>query len=469
MTVEVICGDVIDVLATYADSTFTSTFSDPPYGYDFMCAKWDHGVPGVPYWAEVLRVSKPGAVLLAFGGSRTHHRLYCAIEDAGYEIFDSGAWIHAQGFPKSTSISKQIDKAAGKERKVVGRRPIAYPDSDCWGIPNHHSSGVTNNPVAYKIPTEKNGGNYGGARNITAPATPDAVIWDGYGTSLKPAIEFICCARKPRGGTYAQCAIEHGSGALNIAGTRIEVGDGEPNLRTTKSRRDKANNGYDGGWEAVPRVFDGAHGRWPSNLILDPTSARLLGEQSGVREPGYRQNPSTNKTTWFGSRTGDHVEGERGYADTGTAARFFYCAKAARGERDAGLEGLPLKDGDECYGDGLGNGPDRIARRNPHPCLKPLDLCRYFATLIRPPEAYLDDAVLCVPFCGTGSEIIGAILAGWRNIVGIELDADTCDIARARVAWWQRAHDETGLSDPKAILKVMKKRKPAPMFEVAAS
>jgi len=200
----------------------------------------------------------------------------------------------------------------------------------------------------------------------------------------------------------------------------------------------------------------------------------MLGEQSGVSKSAGGTGPTTQS---IGGRNAYQGGDNRGFfhlGDTGTAARFFYCAKSARGERDAGLEGFAVQD-EATMGDGWEKQDGKAGRKrhgalvahNPHPCVKPLDLCRYYATLIRPPESYLDDAVLFVPFCGTGSEIIGAILAGWRNIVGVEVDADTCDIARARIAWWQRAYNETGLSDPKAILKVMKKRKPAPLLELA--
>jgi len=173
-------GDCLEVMRTMPDASIDSVVSDPPYGLSFMGKDWDHGVPGVPFWAEALRVAKPGAMLLAFGGTRTYHRLTCAIEDAGWEIRDCIMWVYGSGFPKSHDISKAIDKAAGAEREVVGtvkKKPSA--SSDChpgWVRP--WAEGKT-------------------TMQITAPATPEAEQWDGWGTALKPAYEKIIVARKP--------------------------------------------------------------------------------------------------------------------------------------------------------------------------------------------------------------------------------------------------------------------------------
>ena len=500
-------GDCRELLRGMEDNSVTATLCDPPYGLSFMGKNWDHGVPGVPYWAEALRVCKPGALLLAFGGSRTHHRLMVAIEDAGFEIFDCMSWLYGSGFPKSHDISKAIDREAGAEREVVGQKTSPYTltgrNTNCYG--------------EYALPTDEKGYlQY----NITAPATPDAATWSGYGTALKPAWEPVVLARKPRLTTYAATALEHGSGALNIDGGRIHTTSDERSIIDNRSGKGWGTNQCAFGGREDGRFTSNPQGRWPANLLLshspgcirrgerrvkgDPKSTRgarrggvfelgignaqvgkqigyadadgletvadwdcvpdcpvrLLGEQSGVSTSTNR--PRHNRGTEALGK--GHVFGEYGpsigggYSDLGTAARFFknfdpplrfcplsdavpirwkYSSKASRTERDAGLE------------DG---------RRNTNPCVKPLAVTRYLATLLRPPEPYLDDATILVPFAGSGSEMIGALLAGWRNVVGIELDAEYVAIAEARLAWWAKAMALTHETEPGAILSAMKGR-----------
>jgi hypothetical protein len=176
--------------------------SDPPYGLSFMGKGWDHGVPGVEFWTEALRVAKPGAHLLAFGGTRTYHRLACAIEDAGWEIRDCVMWVYGSGFPKSHDVSKAIDKAAGAEREVVGPNPYNANK----GGRNHHSDKCAQ---------------AGKMSNITAPATDDAPRWSGWGTALKPAWEPVIVARKPLCGTVAENVLTHGTGGINVDGCRV--------------------------------------------------------------------------------------------------------------------------------------------------------------------------------------------------------------------------------------------------------
>ena len=205
------CGDCREVLPTFGAESFDACVTDPPYGLEFMGKDWDHGIPGVPFWEAVKRVLKPGAHLLAFGGTRTHHRLMCAIEDAGFEIRDTVCWLYGTGFPKSLDVSKAIDKAAGAEREVVGTK-LGQP--------------------GYSLAPDKGRGTYSpDGRDsevecaVTSPATDAARQWDGWGTALKPAWEPIVLARKPLTGTVAANVQEHGTGALNIDGCRIEADD----------------------------------------------------------------------------------------------------------------------------------------------------------------------------------------------------------------------------------------------------
>lgn len=429
MTIELLQGDCLEVVRDMADGSYTACLCDPPYGLKFMGKAWDRGVPGVPYWAEVLRVLAPGAVLMAFGGTRTFHRLACAIEDAGFEIADTIMWVYGSGFPKSHDISKGIDKAAGAEREVGPKRVSAD------GTVAHDGSGKRNE--GWERPWRDDPEAVDRNTRISYPSTPDAVTWDGWGTALKPSFEPVIVARKPRGGlTYAECAVRYGTGALWIDGGRIGyINEDPPDLERWRKTS--------GGWKntstagVVPN--DNSKGRWPANLIHDGSDEVLAGMpncKAGVAV--HRNGVTSNGVTGWGKCPPGTPD--VGYGDSGSASRFFYCAKASRAERDAGLDGwdarvLSVWGGDE---DDLSEGKKAIRpSRNHHPCCKPLALTEYLAKLLRPPEAYLDSAALLVPFAGVGSEMIGAIRAGWRNVTGIELDAEYAELGRARLAHWQ--------------------------------
>ena len=288
-------ADVTEWLKTQPESSFDGCFCDPPYAIRFLGADWDRGIPSSTLWSEVLRVLKPGASLLAFGGTRAHHRLMCAIEDGGFEIRDILVWLHAQGFPKS---------------KV----------------------------------------------------------------NLKPAVEPIALAMKPVAGTFALNAETYGIGGLNIEGSRTD------------------------------------EGRWPANVILD-------------------ESFSTN--TWF---------------------RYFYCPKSSRVERDAGLDDFEAKERRTLGGgltgisgdrSGFGSASKPLAMgtntiKNVHPCIKPLALNRYLANLILPLPRENSPRRLLVPFSGSGSEMIGALQAGWDEVVGIEKEPEYVRIAEARIQHWMQ-------------------------------
>src|SRR5690606_14764012 len=211
MSVDIRQGDCLEVMADMADNSIDAIVTDPPYGLGFMGKEWDALPPGEEWARECLRVLKPGGHLLAFGGSRTWHRLAVAVEDAGFEIRDSIAWLYGSGFPKSLDVSKAIDKAAGAEREVVGFDPSRYRDNS-----RHNET---------KHDTEAHPVDYVKKATITAPATPDAERWQGWGTALKPAFEPVVVARKPLAGTVAADVLAHGTGALDIDGCR--VGDQE--------------------------------------------------------------------------------------------------------------------------------------------------------------------------------------------------------------------------------------------------
>jgi site-specific DNA-methyltransferase (adenine-specific) len=206
MSHQILLGDCRDRLKELPDNSVDSIVTDPPYELGFMGKSWD--ASGVAYdvtvWQECLRVLKPGGHLLSFGGSRTYHRMACAIEDAGFQIRDQIMWVYGSGFPKSLNISKAIDKAAGAEREVVG----SYETHDI------RNAGLMDRKGSMTV-------------DVTAPATAEAEVWDGWGTALKPAHEPIVLARKPLVGTVANNVLTYGVGGLNIDGTRVAYPDGE--------------------------------------------------------------------------------------------------------------------------------------------------------------------------------------------------------------------------------------------------
>jgi site-specific DNA-methyltransferase (adenine-specific) len=272
-------GDCLEVMATMADNSVDAVVTDPPYGLSFMGKNWDHGVPGEAFWREALRVAKPGAHLLAFGGTRTFHRLAVAIEDAGWEIRDtigmpheSGdrgdclwllAWVYGSGFPKSLDVSKAIDKAAGAEREVVG-------EYDTRGIQEPSKSGKTSSGISGLQNVHFHQGCKSKITPITAPATSEAQQWQGWGTALKPAWEPVIVARKPLEGTVAANVLKYGTGAINVDGCRVEAVEGRPLII---SHGDGFGSGehvtaYGNGLSGSRHGGTTTTGRWPANLIV---------------------------------------------------------------------------------------------------------------------------------------------------------------------------------------------------------
>jgi site-specific DNA-methyltransferase (adenine-specific) len=379
-----------------------------------MGKSWDSS--GIAYsvelWQECLRVLKPGGHLLAFGGTRTWHRLAVAIEDAGFEIRDNIAWLYGSGFPKSHNISKAIDKAAGVEREVIGK--LTHPTST---IPK-----IAMNDYWQKDPM------------LTASATDDAKAWDGWGTALKPAHEPIVVARKPVEGTIAQNVLTHGVGGLNIDKTRVA---GESwGYRPAHSSKEV----FEGGW--IPKETESnAQGRWPANIILDEYTAELLDEQSGIRPGGQfpsKRGQAVNTSFASGQET---VGGARSMGDTGGASRFFYVAKANKRDRNEGLDELPevrkkvaviqtigvANSGDEENGKQLSS-----PTANFHPTVKPTALMQYLIRLVTP-----DNGVVLDPFAGSGSTGKAAILEG-KRFIGIEITPEYLPIIEGRL---QHAYD----------------------------
>ncbi len=415
-----ICGDCVEQLALMDAESVDAIVTDPPYGLEFMGKEWDRlagadapgyaerprmtsdhmgkGFKSLPNfymagpkaqawhnrWAvEALRVLKPGGHLVAFGGTRTYHRMVCAVEDAGFEIRDTLMWLYGQGFPKSHNLKGD---------------------------------------------------------------------WEGFGTALKPSVEPVVLARKPLVGTVAGNVSEFGTGALNIDGCRIPLGDGESTFVAPHTAPGKKGSG---GWKNTSLATgsqndDWRKGRWPANVLLDEEAAAMLDEQSGDRAGCHTQRHITDSSDK--SVFGMSASPERpspAFDDSGGASRFFYCAKASSRERNEGLGGefSLLREAEAVEGakrdesrnaeqpsmnGGKGNPYNRGAEpiRNSHPTVKPLALMRWLCRLVTPPGGLILD-----PFAGSGSTLIAAHQEGFRAI-GIEQDADYCRIAEARLAWW---------------------------------
>lgn len=420
-------GELLDVLQGFEDCSFDALACDPPYGFRFMGKTWDYTVPSVQEWCECLRVLKPGAPLVAFGGSRTYHRLACKVEDAGFELRDQLMWLYAKGFPKSQNIALAIDKAAGAERKVIGTRTLTGNAA----ISTKEKGGTFGVQVGSIPPKEV---------NVTAPATELAQLWDGYGTALKPGHEPIVLARKPLDGTMAENVARWGVGGLAI--DRCRIGS-EPH---TINRWIDGAKPFGGG---AGHNYEGAtvEGRWPANLLFDEDAAAIFDAEVGPRKSGLavRENGGGGQIM---SGIGDQPYKPKpslpniGYMDGKTnPSRFFFCSKVATKEREAGCDALPKRSAGEVTdredgSEGLDNPRAGAGRtggaRNHHPTLKPISLTTWLCRLIMPPKP----GVILVPFAGAGSEMIGALKAGWPHVFGIERDIEYVRIAQARLAHW---------------------------------
>ena len=372
MMAELFHGDCLKVLKGMPDNSVDSIVTDPPYGLSFMSKKWDYDVPSVEVWHECLRVLKPGGHLLAFAGSRTYHRLVVNVEDAGFEIRDQIMWVYGSGFPKSHNIGHKAEE------------------------------------------------------------------WQGWGTALKPAHEPIVVARKPLVGTVAANVLEHGTGGLNIDACRVQM-EGKDGGTWGASNATIDHEGRMFNRSNNPEYRSQRHdaGRFPANFIHDG-SEEVVSLFPDSSTTGKRTQRSHSKE----KKINDHVHAfqrqrsDQEYTDSGSAARFFYCAKASRSERNAGLEAFD--DGERTdYGGfhsekGLvanGRNPEnRLPVKNIHPTVKPIDLMRYLCRLVTPPEGVVLD-----PFMGSGTTGIGAKAEGF-DFIGIEREEEYLRIAEARIA-----------------------------------
>jgi hypothetical protein len=381
-------GNCLDVMRELPDATVDSVCTDPPYGLRFMGRKWDYDVPGVHLWEEMLRVMKPGAHLVAFAGSRTYHRMAVNIEDAGFEIRDQILWVYGSGFPKSLDVSKAIDK------------------------------------------------------DVVSAISPTAAKWEGWGTALKPAHEPAVLARKPLEGTVADNVCAHGTGAINVDGCRVPADQRHKDkCALVVGARSNRNGQCFGEWPGQREDSYSPLGRWPANLLHDGSPEAL------AIFPATGPGKSGGVAGW---QKGGYVGGQyepidrTGYDDAGgSAARFFYCAKASRAERDAGLAHLEPMAGHEAVdrkegSAGVDNpraGAGRTANqvRNAHPTVKPVALMRYLVRLITPPGGHVLD-----PFAGSGTTAVACIHEGFTATV-VEMGREWLPVIEGRVAHASRA------------------------------
>lgn len=339
--------DCLAKMRELPDNSIDAVVTDPPYGLSFMGKDWDIGVPGIAFWRETLRIAKPGAHLLAFGGTRTYHRLACAIEDAGWEIRDCIMWVYASGWPKSMDIAKAIRKQSPQVPSSAGDK------------------------------------------------------WSGWGTALKPALEPIVVARKPIEGTITANVLKYGTGGINIDACRVPLA-ADDKLQDGVHHDGNALDTHKMGWrfKNVDRAL--GFGRFPANLIHDGSDEVLsfFPESKGQCGAIKGTEPSALTCGIYGKfDESRNPAAPRG--DSGSAARFFYCAKASRSERGEG---------------------------NDHTTVKPLALMRYLITLVCPQGATVLD-----PFMGSGTTGVAAIQLS-RKFIGIEKESHYCDIAQMRIA-----------------------------------
>jgi len=439
--VELHPGDLLEVLPTLAADSIDACVTDPPYhltsivkrfgqngsapaqfGSDgryarasagFMGKVWDGGdiAARVETWATVYRVLKPGAHLLAFGGTRTYGRMQVAIEDAGFEIRDTIAWLYGSGFPKSHDVSKGIDRAAGAEREVLGRR-VRLGDNAAY----------TDSPM--------NGGKYGSDRPttdaavVTAPATDAARQWQGWGTALKPACELIVLARKPLSeATVAANVLRWGTGAINVDGCRVATD--EP--QETRARNNGPTMGY-GGCKVEFSPQGHTAGRWPANVIHDGSQLLL---DLFPDSTSSRAEVTSTPGGIYGAGNGlpSHT-GIYGFDDSGSVARFFYTAKA--------------------------DSDDRLGSK--HPTVKPLDLIQYLIRLVTPKGGQVLD-----PFAGTGTAGEAAVYEGMRAIL-IERELEYLEDIRRRMRLVMCGPDERARETAKHRFK-NQPRDDGPLFE----
>jgi len=445
-------GSMLDMLDVIPENSIDAIVTDPPYELNFMNKGWDRS--GIAFqketWEKCLKVLKPGGYLLSFGGSRTFHRIACAIEDAGFEIRDTVMWLYGSGFPKSMNIGLSIDKKLGYESTIgdvklgheefVGRTTDGHMrfenGMDGFDRPWMHDDKKREEYHYQKVPTSE-----------------EAKIWDGWGTALKPAYESITVARKPCEGSTTDNVLKYGVGGINIDECRVPANPGEYDIRHYTNEDCFQNLKPK---ESKFQVKPQPNGRFPANVILTYNDSDVdevcggfpnSGSGNGGTPYNYSGREYNNKDTSMFN--GDKPQACSNYNDNGSAARYFYCAKASRLDRDDGLCGFRLQKVNDGRQTTIDNAYQRCEtlRFNNHPCVKPTSLMQYLVRLISPKGSTILD-----PFNGSGSTGKAVMFENRsRNAnykyIGIDLSEEYLQISKARIDYAMVADmtiDETG-------------------------
>lgn len=405
---QILRGDCRQMMATLPDCSIDAIVTDPPYELGFMGKAWD--ASGIAYdlrvWREALRVLKPGGHLLAFSGSRTYHRMAVAIEDAGFEIRDQIMWLYGSGFPKSHDAAKAIDREAG----LLAPEGASMLPGGASGM----SLYPTIKPSEYQRPD---------------PVSDAAKQWLGWGTALKPAHEPIVMARKPLAGTVAANLLLHGTGAININSCRVDAGDLDELQKNWNRTQSESQGIASKGLKAIDLSDRAPSGRWPANVIHDGSEEVVSCFPDCKGQFAMTKHASGTAQIFNDFKRSEMSKGGKGISDSGSAARFFYSAKASRTDRDEGLEHMTAQAAGGLQGRHDGSLGSITMRANVHPTVKPTDLMRYLCRLVTPPGGTVLD-----PFTGSGSTGKAAMLEGFR-FIGCELSEEYAAIAEARIRY----------------------------------
>ena len=468
---KILQGDCLEVMKGFPDNTFDTIITDPPYGLGFMGKQWDtfdknqFGKAGeegqndlkvkknfnilpryktdglydfTKNWAkECLRVLKPGGTALIFAGSRTQHKIACGVEDAGFILKDCIMWLYGSGFPKATDISLQFDKDACVKQlaEKLGRKPTKEEFKKEWKefrkvvgkgasqpAKSGHFGGETGEHINYS-----DEGRF--SPDVTAPKTPEAILWNGWKShGLKPAYEPILVCLKPNEGSYANNALKWGVAGLNIDGGRIGTNDNLNGGIYSGKGKCKTVADHQWGFQKRDGQYKQPTGRFPANIIHDG-SEEVVSKFPNTGT-SYRPNSRRGKVKsdiYMDGLVRDGYPTALGVDDSGSASRFFYCAKASKAERNRGCEGLDIpeyrwKNGGICQ-------QIKGQKGNCHPTVKPLSLMKYLCTITKTPTG----GIVLDPFCGSGTTLMACKGTG-RDYIGIEKDKEYVEIARRRIS-----------------------------------
>jgi site-specific DNA-methyltransferase (adenine-specific) len=409
-------GSMLDMLEVIQPNSIDSIVCDPPYELNFMNKGWDNG--GISFnpdtWKKCYEVLKPGGYLLAFGGSRTFHRIAVAIEDAGFEIRDTIMWLYGSGFPKSMNIGLAIDKKKGIKSEIIASYERYNEPSGIVNIGQGERK-----KVIHKVKKASN-------------------EWQGWGTALKPAYEPIIVARKPLSGTVVDNVLTYGVGGINIDECRVGETGGVKKINIEPNSGSK-NSGF-GCNGQLEELNDG---RFPANVIHDGSDEALesmptTGSGNGGKPYNYAGKEYNNKDTSMFN--GDRPQANSNYNDNGSAGRYFYTAKVSKKDRDEGLEFAGFEEQKTTDGNIRSNqetarifGANSALRKNIHPTVKPCELMQYLIRLVTPKGGIILD-----PFMGSGSTGKAVMFENReRNanykFIGIDLEEKYCQIASARI------------------------------------